>query len=171
MILEQFGIAHGSITTVHDITNTQAVLDSGHKDLRRARSSGSNLIPTTTGSARAIAQIFPELDGKLNGHAIRVPLANASLTDCVLELKKKTSVDEVNKVLKQAADGELAGILGFEERPLVSVDYRGDSRSCIVDALSTMVVNETQLKLYLWYDNEWGYSNRVVDLINYIARA
>ena len=170
VILEQFGIAHGSITTVHDITNTQAVLDSGHKDLRRARSSGSNLIPTTTGSARAIAQIFPELDGKLNGHAIRVPLANASLTDCVLELKKKTSADEVNKVLKQAADGELAGILGFEERPLVSVDYKGDSRSCIVDALSTMVVNETQLKLYLWYDNEWGYSNRVVDLINYIAR-
>ena len=142
-----------------------------HKDLRRARSSGSNLIPTSTGSARAIAQIFPELEGRLNGHAIRVPLANASLTDCVLELNKKTSSYEVNKALKQAADGELEGILGFEERPLVSTDFIGDSRSSIVDALSTMVVHGTQLKLYLWYDNEWGYANRVIDLIEYISRA
>ena len=171
VIHEQFGIIHGSITTVHDITNTQVVLDSGHKDLRRARSSGSNLIPTTTGSARAIAQIFPELEGRLNGHAIRVPIANASLTDCVLELNKKTSSYEVNKALKQAADGELEGILGFEERPLVSTDFMGDSRSSIVDALSTMVVHGTQLKLYLWYDNEWGYANRVIDLIEYISRA
>ena len=147
------------------------MLDSGHKDLRRARSSGSNLIPTTTGSAKAIAQIFPELEGKLNGHAIRVPLANASLTDCVFELNNKTSSVEVNNALKQSAEGELKGILGFEERPLVSTDYIGDSRSSIVDALSTMVVNETQLKLYLWYDNEWGYSNRVIDLIEYISNA
>ena len=171
IIHEQFRIIHGSITTVHGITNTQVVLDSGHKDLRRARSSGSNLIPTTTGSAKAIAQIFPELEGKLNGHAIRVPLANASLTDCVFELNNKTSSVEVNNTLKQAAEGELKGILGFEERPLVSTDYIGDSRSSIVDALSTMVVNETQLKLYLWYDNEWGYSNRVIDLIEYISNA
>ena len=171
VIHEQFGIVHGSITTVHDITNTQVVLDQGHKDLRRARSSGNNLIPTTTGSAKAIAQIFPELEGKLNGHAIRVPLANASLTDCVFELNKKTNADEVNRALEQAAAGSLKGILGFEEKPLVSTDYVGDSRSSVVDALSTMVVNDTQLKLYLWYDNEWGYSNRVIDLVEYISNA
>ena len=150
---------------------TQVVLDQGHKDLRRARSSGNNLIPTTTGSAKAIAQIFPELEGKLNGHAIRVPLANASLTDCVFELNKKTNADEVNRALQQAAAGSLKGILGFEEKPLVSTDYVGDSRSSVVDALSTMVVNDTQLKLYLWYDNEWGYSNRVIDLVEYISNA
>ena len=169
VVHEQFGIVHGSITTVHDITNTQVVVDKGHKDLRRARSSGNNLIPTTTGSAKAISQIFPELEGKLNGHAIRVPLANASLTDCVFELNKNTNADEVNKALEQAAISDLKGILGFEERPLVSTDYLGDSRSCVVDALSTMVVNDTQLKLYLWYDNEWGYSNRVIDLVEYIS--
>ena len=169
VIHEQFGIVHGSITTVHDITNTQVVLDQGHKDLRRARSSGNNLIPTTTGSAKAIAQIFPELEGKLNGHAIRVPLANASLTDCVFELNKKTNGDQVNRALEQAAAGSLKGILGFEEKPLVSSDFVGDSRSGIVDALSTMVINETQLKLYLWYDNEWGYSNRVIDLVEYVS--
>lgn len=169
VVQEQFGIEHGSITTVHDITNTQVVLDAGHPDLRRARSSGNNLIPTTTGSARAIAQIFPELKGKLNGHAIRVPLANASLTDCVFELRKKSTAETVNEALREASIGELKGILGYEDRPLVSTDYVGDPRSSIVDGLSTMVVNETQLKLYLWYDNEWGYANRVIDLVEYIS--
>ena len=169
VIHESFGIVHGSITTIHDITNTQVILDSGHKDLRRARSSGNNLIPTTTGSAKAIAQIFPELEGKLDGHAVRVPIANASLTDCVFELKRATSPEEVNRALKEAANGPLEGILGVEERPLVSTDYVGDPRSSVVDAPSTMVVNGTQLKLFLWYDNEWGYANRVVELVDYIG--
>ena len=170
VIHESFGIAHGSITTIHDITNTQVVLDAGHKDLRRARSSGNNLIPTTTGSASAIAQIFPELKGKLNGHAIRVPVANASLTDCVFELNQAATVEAVNAELKRAADEELKGILGFEERPLVSSDFVGDSRSSVVDALSTMIIDKTQLKLYLWYDNEWGYANRVIELADYICQ-
>ena len=170
VIHESFGIAHGSITTIHDITNTQVVLDAGHKDLRRARSSGNNLIPTTTGSASAIAQIFPELQGKLNGYAIRVPVANASLTDCVFELNQAATVEAVNAELKRAADEELKGILGFEERPLVSSDFVGDSRSSVVDALSTMIINKTQLKLCLWYDNEWGYANRVVELADYICQ-
>ncbi|HBP77783.1 MAG TPA: type I glyceraldehyde-3-phosphate dehydrogenase, partial [Halomonas sp.] len=156
VILEHFGIRHGSMTTVHDITNTQTILDAPHKDLRRARACGMSLIPTTTGSAKAITAIFPELEGKLNGHAIRVPLANASLTDMVFELEREVTVDEVNQALKAAADGPLKGILGYEERPLVSIDYRTDPRSSIIDALSTMVVNGTQLKLYAWYDNEWG---------------
>ena len=164
VIHETFGIRHGSITTVHDITNTQTILDAPHKDLRRARACGISLIPTTTGSATAIAEIFPELRGRLNGHAIRVPLANASITDCVFELECKVTIEEVNAALKQAAETSLLGILGYEERPLVSVDYKTDSRSSIVDALSTMVVNDTQLKLYLWYDNEWGYANRLVEL-------
>jgi glyceraldehyde 3-phosphate dehydrogenase len=165
VIHETFGIQHGSITTVHDITNTQTILDAPHKDLRRARACGMSLIPTTTGSATAIAEIFPELRGRLNGHAIRVPLANASITDCVFELERAVSVDEVNHALKTASeDGDLRGILGYEERPLVSIDYKTDPRSSIVDALSTMVVNDTQLKLYLWYDNEWGYANRLVEL-------
>ena len=165
VIHETFGIQHGSITTVHDITNTQTILDAPHKDLRRARACGMSLIPTTTGSATAIAEIFPELRGRLNGHAIRVPLANASITDCVFELEHAVSVDEVNHALKMASeDGDLRGILGYEERPLVSIDYKTDPRSSIVDALSTMVVNDTQLKLYLWYDNEWGYANRLVEL-------
>ncbi len=170
VIHESFGIKHGSITTIHDITNTQVVLDSGHKDLRRARSSGNNLIPTTTGSANAIAQIFPELKGKLNGHAIRVPIANASLTDCVFELETTTTIEAVNEELKRAANEELKGILGFEERPLVSTDFVGDSRSSIVDGPSTMIVNGTQLKLFLWYDNEWGYANRVIELADYTGR-
>ena len=169
VVHEQFGIEHGSITTVHAITNTQVVLDAGPPDLSRARSSSNTLIPTTTGSARAIAQIFPELKGKLNGHAIRVPLANASLTDCVFELRKKATAETVNEALREASIGELKGILGYEDRPLVSTDYVGDPRSSIVDGLSTMVVNETQLKLYLWYDNEWGYANRVIDLVEYIS--
>lgn len=164
VIQETFGIRHGSMTTVHDITNTQTILDAPHKDLRRARACGMSLIPTTTGSAKAITAIFPELEGKLNGHAIRVPLANASLTDMVFELEREVTVEEVNQALKAAADGELAGILGYEERPLVSIDYRTDPRSSIIDALSTMVINGTQLKLYAWYDNEWGYANRTAEL-------
>jgi len=158
------GIKHGSITTIHSVTNTQTILDAPHKDLRRARACGSSLIPSTTGSASAIALIFPELKGKLNGHAVRVPLANASLTDCVFEVNRPTSVDEVNALLRAAAEGPLQGILGYEERPLVSIDYKTDPRSSIVDALSTMVVNGTQVKIYAWYDNEWGYANRTVEL-------
>ena len=164
VIHENLGIKHGSMTTIHDITNTQTILDAPHKDLRRARACGMSLIPTSTGSATAITHIFPELKGKLNGHAIRVPLANASITDCVFEVSRPTSVEEVNSLLKAAAEGELKGILGFEERPLVSIDYKTDPRSSIVDALSTMVVNDTQVKLYLWYDNEWGYANRTAEL-------
>jgi glyceraldehyde 3-phosphate dehydrogenase len=167
VIHDQFKIKHGSITTVHDLTNTQTILDAPHKDLRRARACGMSLIPTTTGSATAIAEIFPELRGRLNGHAIRVPLANASITDCVFEVETPTDVETVNQALKAASEGALAGILGFEERPLVSVDYKTDPRSSIVDALSTMVVNDTQVKLYLWYDNEWGYANRMVELAAY----
>ncbi|AVI63887.1 ArsJ-associated glyceraldehyde-3-phosphate dehydrogenase [Halomonas sp. GFAJ-1] len=164
VIQETFGIRHGSMTTVHDITNTQTILDAPHKDLRRARACGMSLIPTTTGSAKAITAIFPELEGKLNGHAIRVPLANASLTDMVFELEKDVTVEEVNQALKDAAEGALKGVLGYEDRPLVSIDYRTDPRSSIIDALSTMVVNGTQLKLYAWYDNEWGYANRTAEL-------
>ncbi|WP_075174045.1 ArsJ-associated glyceraldehyde-3-phosphate dehydrogenase [Neptunomonas phycophila] len=164
VIHEQLGIKHGSMTTIHDITNTQTILDAPHKDLRRARACGMSLIPTTTGSATAITHIFPELKGKLNGHAIRVPLANASLTDCVFEVERDTSVQEVNALLKAAADSDLNGILGYEERPLVSIDYKTDPRSSIIDALSTMVVNGTQVKLYTWYDNEWGYANRTAEL-------
>ncbi len=171
VIHESLGIRHGSITTIHDLTNTQSILDQPHKDLRRARASGMSLIPTTTGSATAIAEIFPELRGRLNGHAVRVPLANASLTDCVFEVERATTVEEVNALLKTAAEGPLAGILGYEERPLVSVDYCGDPRSSIVDALSTMVVNGTQVKIYAWYDNEWGYANRTVELVRKVGQA
>jgi glyceraldehyde 3-phosphate dehydrogenase len=169
VIHEQFGIRHGSITTIHDLTNTQTIVDAPHKDLRRARACGMSLIPTTTGSATAIAEIFPELRGKLNGHAVRVPLTNASLTDCVFELHRRTTAEQVNLQLAAAAQGPLQGILGVEQRPLVSVDYVGDARSCVVDALSTLVVNDTQLKLYLWYDNEWGYANRTVELAKKVA--
>ncbi|MBZ5754319.1 ArsJ-associated glyceraldehyde-3-phosphate dehydrogenase [Pseudomonas sp. S5(2021)] len=171
VIHENLGIRHGSITTIHDLTNTQSILDQPHKDLRRARASGMSLIPTTTGSATAIAEIFPELRGKLNGHAVRVPLANASLTDCVFEVERATTAEEVNQLLKSAAEGELKGILGYEERPLVSIDYRTDPRSSIIDALSTLVVNGTQVKLYAWYDNEWGYANRTVELARKVGLA
>lgn len=171
VIHEKLGIKHGSITTIHNLTNTQSILDQPHKDLRRARASGSNLIPTTTGSATAIAEIFPELRGRLNGHAVRVPLANASLTDCVFEVERATSVEEVNGLLKAASENELNNILGYEERPLVSTDYCGDPRSSIVDALSTMVINGTQVKIYAWYDNEWGYSNRTVELAKLVGLA
>lgn len=169
VIHEALGIKHGMITTIHDLTNTQSIMDTPHKDLRRARMSGTNLIPTTTGSATAITEIFPELKGRLNGHAVRVPLANASLTDCVFEVERATSVEEVNALLKSAADNELNGILGFEEKPLVSSDYRGDPRSSIIDALSTMVTNNTQVKIYAWYDNEWGYSMRTMELVRKVG--
>lgn len=161
---EKLGIEHGSITTIHDITNTQTILDAPHKDLRRARACGMSLIPTTTGSATAITHIFPELKGKLNGHAIRVPLANASITDCVFEVARDTTAEEVNGFLQAAAENELKDILGYEERPLVSIDYKTDPRSSIIDALSTMVINGTQVKIYAWYDNEWGYANRTAEL-------
>jgi glyceraldehyde 3-phosphate dehydrogenase len=171
VIHEALGIRHGSITTIHALTNDQVVIDQPHKDLRRARACGMSMIPTTTGSATAIAEIFPELRGKLNGHAVRVPLANASLTDCVFEVERATTAEEVNQLLKAAAEGELRGILGYEERPLVSIDYRSDPRSSIVDALSTLVVNGTQVKLYAWYDNEWGYANRTVELARLVGEA
>ncbi|MNZ64059.1 ArsJ-associated glyceraldehyde-3-phosphate dehydrogenase [Pseudomonas sp. Marseille-Q5299] len=171
VIHENLGIRHGSITTIHDLTNTQSILDTPHKDLRRARASGMSLIPTTTGSATAIAEIFPELRGKLNGHAVRVPLANASLTDCVFEVERQTTAEEVNALLKAAAEGPLKDILGYEERPLVSIDYRTDPRSSIIDALSTLVVNGTQVKIYAWYDNEWGYANRAAELARLVGAA
>ncbi|BFM18282.1 ArsJ-associated glyceraldehyde-3-phosphate dehydrogenase [Maricurvus nonylphenolicus] len=171
VIHEKLGIVHGSMTTIHDITNTQTILDAPHKDLRRARACGMSLIPTTTGSATAITHIFPELKGKLNGHAVRVPLANASLTDCVFEVARPTDVNEVNQLLREAAEGELQGVLGFEDRPLVSIDYRTDPRSSVIDALSTMVVNGTQVKLYAWYDNEWGYVNRTMELARKVGLA
>jgi len=171
VIHQHLGIRHGSITTIHDLTNTQSILDQPHKDLRRARACGMSLIPTSTGSATAIAEIFPELRGKLNGHAVRVPLANASLTDCVFEVERATTVEEVNQLFKDAANNELKGILGYEERPLVSIDYRTDPRSSIIDALSTMVINGTQVKIYAWYDNEWGYANRTVELARLVGLA
>ena len=169
VIHEKIGIVHGCMTTIHDITNTQIIVDKGHKDLRRARACGNSLIPTTTGSARAITKIFPELEGKLNGHAVRVPLLNASLTDIVIETARPVTVEEVNGFFRQAAEGELKGILGYEERPLLSLDYVNDARSSIVDALSTMVVDGTQLKVYAWYDNEWGYVCRMMDIVGKIT--
>ena len=164
VIHENLGIRHGSMTTIHDVTNTQTIVDRPAKDLRRARSALNSLIPTTTGSATAITLIYPELTGRLNGHAVRVPLLNASLTDCVFEVERKTTAEEVNAFFKAAAEGELNGILGYETRPLVSTDYTNDERSSIVDAPSTMVVNGTQVKIYAWYDNEMGYAHRLVDV-------
>ncbi len=164
VIHENLGIRHGSITTIHDVTNTQTIVDRPAKDLRRARSALNSLIPTTTGSATAITLIYPELKGRLNGHAVRVPLLNASLTDCVFEVERATDADEVNAFFKAASEGELKGILGYEDRPLVSTDYTNDIRSSIVDAPSTMVVNGTQVKVYAWYDNEMGYAHRLVDV-------
>jgi glyceraldehyde 3-phosphate dehydrogenase len=169
VIHEGIGIERGSITTLHDLTNTQVVVDAPHKDLRRARSASLSLIPTTTGSATAIGLIFPELQGKLDGLAVRVPLLNASLTDCVFEVARPTTVEEVNGLLRAAAEGPLHGILGYEERPLVSVDYKDDPRSGIVDAPSTMVTDQTQVKILAWYDNEWGYANRLVELAGKVA--
>jgi glyceraldehyde 3-phosphate dehydrogenase len=168
---EKIGIRHGCMTTIHDITNTQTIVDRGHKDLRRARSCGQSLIPTTTGSAKAITKIFPELEGRLNGHAIRVPLLNASLTDFVFEAERPVTAEEVNTYFRQASENELSGILGYEERPLVSIDYVNDTRSSIIDALSTMVIDGTQVKIYAWYDNEWGYVNRMIDIVNMVAKS
>jgi glyceraldehyde 3-phosphate dehydrogenase len=170
VIQESIGIKHGQITTLHNPTNTNLVVDAPHKDLRRARSAMMSLAPTTTGSATAIALIYPELKGKLNGHAVRVPALNASLTDCVFELQRATTVDEVNALFEAAAAGPLAGILGYETRPLVSADYARDTRSSIVDALSTMVTDGTLLKVYAWYDNEMGYACRMVDLAAHMDR-
>ncbi|MBK7076899.1 MAG: ArsJ-associated glyceraldehyde-3-phosphate dehydrogenase [Myxococcales bacterium] len=171
VIHEGLGIRHGVITTVHDITNTQVVIDAPHKDLRRARASSLSLIPTSTGSATAIALIYPELAGKLSGLAVRVPLLNASLTDCVFEVTRPTTVDEVNRLLREAAAGSLAGILGYEARPLVSVDFKGDPRSAIVDAGSTMVVDGTCVKILAWYDNEIGYVHRMAELARKVGAA
>ena len=164
VLLEGIGIKHGSITTIHDVTNTQTIVDRPAEDLRRARSALTNLIPTTTGSATAITLIYPELKGRLNGHAVRVPLLNASITDCVFEMERETTAEEVNGLFKAAAEGPLKGILGYETRPLVSSDYTNDQRSSIIDAPSTMVVNGTQLKVYAWYDNEYGYAYRLIDV-------
>jgi glyceraldehyde 3-phosphate dehydrogenase len=171
VIHEGLGIRHGSITTIHDVTNTQTIVDRPAKDMRRARSALMNLIPTSTGSATAITLIYPELKGRLNGHAVRVPLLNASLTDCVFEVERATNVEEVNALFQSAAEGALAGILGYETRLLVSTDYINDPRSAIIDAASTMVVNGTQVKVYAWYDNEWGYACRLADITRMIAGA
>ena len=168
---EGVGIRHGCMTTIHDITNTQTIVDKGHADLRRARACGQSLIPTTTGSAKAITRIFPELEGRLNGLAVRVPLLNASLTDFVFEAERETSVEEINALFQAAASGPLDGILGYEERPLVSVDYTNDPRSSIVDAPSTMIIDGTQVKVLAWYDNEWGYVNRMMELAVKIAKS
>jgi len=171
VIHEGIGIVHGMITTIHDMTNTQSILDTPHKDLRRARASTLSLIPTSTGSATAIGLIFPELLGKLDGMAVRVPLLNASLTDCVFEVARPTSIGEVNGLLSKAAAGPLQHILAYEERPLVSVDFKDDPHSSIIDAPSTMVTDGTQVKVLAWYDNEWGYANRYAELARKVALA
>jgi glyceraldehyde 3-phosphate dehydrogenase len=171
VVHENLGIRHGQITTIHDPTNTNVVVDAPHKDLRRARSAMLSLQPTTTGSATAIALIYPELKGKLNGHAVRAPVLNASLTDCVFELNRETTAEEVNTLFQTAANGDLAGILGYEPLPLVSADYVRDTRSSIVDGLSTLVTDGTMLKVYAWYDNEMGYACRMVDLACHMQKA
>ena len=171
VIHQKLGIKHGMITTMHDVTNTQTIVDAPHKDLRRARSCLNSLIPTSTGSATAITMIYPELQGKLDGIAVRVPLLNASLTDCVFELTKDTTVEEVNSLLEEASTGELQGILGYEARPLVSADYTNDPRSGIIDAASTMVTNGSQVKLLVWYDNETGYAHRMMELVAKVANS
>ncbi|MGO3346194.1 MAG: ArsJ-associated glyceraldehyde-3-phosphate dehydrogenase [Marinomonas sp.] len=169
VIHEKLGIEQSSFTTIHDLTNTQTILDAPHKDLRRARACGMSLIPTTTGSATAIIEIFPDLAGKINGHAVRVPLANASLTDIVFDVRRDTTAEEVNALLKEASEGELKGILGFEDRPLVSIDYKGDPRSSIIDAQSTMLVGSRMVKIYAWYDNEMGYATRTAELVRKVG--
>ena len=168
---EQIGIEHGVITTIHDQTNTQIIVDAPHKDLRRARAASLSLIPTTTGSATAITLIYPELQGKLNGHAVRVPLLNASITDAVFEMQRPVTAEEVNDLFREAEHSYLKGILGVEERPLVSIDFKGDPRSAIIDALSTMVVDGTQLKVLAWYDNEMGYVHRMMELCQKVAHS
>lgn len=166
---EKFGIVRGMMTTVHSYTNDQQILDLPHKDLRRARAAAESIIPTTTGAAKAVALVLPELKGKLNGMAMRVPTPNVSVVDLVAELEKEVTVEEVNAALKEAAEGELKGILAYSEEPLVSRDYNGSTVSSTIDALSTMVIEGTMVKVVSWYDNETGYSHRVVDLAEYIA--
>lgn len=166
---EKFGIVKGLMTTIHSFTNDQQVLDKTHNDLRRARAASEAIIPTSTGAAKAVGKVLPKLAGKLNGFSLRVPTPTVSVTDLVCEISRKTTVDEINSVLKDAAEGKLKGILGYSEEPLVSIDYKGDDRSSIIDALSTMVIGENMIKVVSWYDNEWGYSTRTVDLINYIS--
>ena len=166
---ERIGIERGAITTVHDVTNTQVIVDAPHKDLRRARSALNSLVPTSTGSATAITLIYPELQGKLNGIAVRVPLLNASLTDCVFTMSRDVTADEVNGLLRDAAEGELRGVLGYEERPLVSADYTNDTRSGIVDGPSTMVIDGRVVKVLVWYDNEYGYVHRMAELAGKVA--
>jgi len=166
---EKFGIVQGLMTTIHSYTNDQKILDAPHKDLRRARAAGESMIPTTTGAAKAVALVLPQLKGKLNGMAVRVPTPTVSMTDLVCELGKSVSAEEVNGALREAAEGKLNGILGLSEEPLISMDFRGDERSSIVDALSTMVMGDNLVKVVAWYDNEWGYSNRLADLTKYVA--
>lgn len=168
VILDEFGIDKGLMTTIHSYTNDQQILDKRHKDLRRARAAAESMIPTTTGAAKAVALVIPELKGKLNGFSLRVPTPTVSVVDVVFEVSKPTTAEEVNKVLKEASEGKMKGILGYSDEPLVSVDYKGDPRSSIVDGLSTMVI-DNMVKIVSWYDNEWGYSSRVVDLASYIA--
>lgn len=165
---EKFGIKKGLMTTIHAYTNDQNILDLPHKDLRRARAAGQSIIPTTTGAAKAVALVLPQLKGKLNGFAMRVPTPTVSVVDLVCELEKSTTVEEINNALREAAAGELNGVMGYSDEPLVSIDYRQDSRSSIIDAKSTMVIEGNMAKVVSWYDNEWGYSVRVVDLLNYI---
>ncbi|SEM63751.1 glyceraldehyde-3-phosphate dehydrogenase (NAD+) [Mesobacillus persicus] len=167
---DKFGIKRGMMTTVHSYTNDQQILDLPHKDYRRARAAAENIIPTTTGAAKAVSLVLPELKGKLNGGAMRVPTPNVSLVDLVAELDKDVTVEDINSALKEAAEGDLKGILGYSEEPLVSGDYNGDTHSSTIDALSTMVMEGNMVKVISWYDNETGYSNRVVDLIDYIAQ-
>lgn len=168
---ESIGIARGAITTIHDVTNTQVIVDAPHKDLRRARSALNSLVPTSTGSATAITMIYPELKGKLNGTAVRVPLLNASLTDCVFTMERDVTVEEINGLLRSGAEGPLRGILGFEERPLVSADYTNDTRSGIVDGPSTMVIDNRMVKVLVWYDNEYGYAFRLAELAAKVANS
>lgn len=170
VINDKFGIKRGLITTIHSYTGDQPMLDKSHKDLRRARAGAMSIIPTTTGAAKAVGIVIPELKGKLNGFALRVPTPTVSITDLVCELNSKVTVEELNNVLKETADNKLKGILGFSSEPLVSIDYKGDSRSSIVDGLSTMVMDDDMVKVAAWYDNEWGYSARVVDLVEYIIK-
>ncbi|MGX4600440.1 type I glyceraldehyde-3-phosphate dehydrogenase [Faecalimicrobium sp. JNUCC 81] len=167
---ESFGVEKGLMTTIHSYTNDQQILDKNHKDLRRARAAAESMIPTTTGAAKAVAKVLPQLQGKLNGFSVRVPTPTVSLVDLVCELKKEVTVEEVNAALKEASEGKLNGILGYSEKPLVSVDYKGDSRSSIIDGLSTMVLENNMVKVVSWYDNEWGYSTRTVDLVNYVVK-
>jgi glyceraldehyde 3-phosphate dehydrogenase len=166
---ENFGIIRGLMTTIHSYTNDQQLLDKNHKDLRRARAAGESIIPTSTGAAKAVGKVLPKLNGKLNGFSVRIPTPTVSMTDLVCEVSKNVTVQEINNALKKAADGPMNGILGYSEEPLVSIDYKGDERSSIIDGLSTMVMEGNMIKVVSWYDNEWGYSCRTVDLVNYTA--